>query len=573
MSLLGNANRVDNLSRLLDAAAQNIGRLLSGAHQDSLAAAGKAEQWLQVFGTLIAWINKENGVQDNIEATRRFVQMFSSELVSSLDLATNRKKITASLQPLISPLLSTWSRFPALHDALRAPIESLFFALPVLRQEDASAGYLLPLILYQPDIQAALKLDFIPHFFSLLVQALYHHRYALFPPSAASSSSTPADIIVSNKASQAILQLTRVVLEAIDKVTSDRADLEAQIKARAAVWKAVKAWGGYDEADQEWASLVRETAITTTRHLDSSAPQFEGCVFECIVALAQVDCTATGLTVPKPDAQAEDGQEEISLGLNILSHAVAADKASRDQATQLLLTVLNFHTLTHSLASFLSLLSDAIHQSVSSDQRGDASLVYQRRAMGPLTGQELRQALDRAVRDSLTGGITQDRGWGLMIKDLASRLSQSLKTLTDDSNVAAVETSVPAGKKRKTGRDTLVDSTITDNRSSQSDAIIRISLYSRLAQSLLNSAYDEARASRRLATAFVMSHLKPVLEELQQGDHRVTVHVSLRTVYEGACERLIRAVGQFSRDGPEDVVIMADASRTNDGESAFEQAS
>jgi hypothetical protein len=66
--------------------------LIGSASDDSSVVAGKAEGWLEVLGLVCAWIDKEES-KDDIVAVNPLIRRIGSELVISLDVSQNRKKV------------------------------------------------------------------------------------------------------------------------------------------------------------------------------------------------------------------------------------------------------------------------------------------------------------------------------------------------------------------------------------------------------------------------------------------------------------------------------------------------
>lgn len=95
-STLGaHVHKVEPLGKLLEAAAKSFHTLLSSVREDQSSTAGKAEGWLDVLGLMLTWIDKEN-IQDCLYPAERLLRAVGTELVVSLDVAQNRKKVSCN---------------------------------------------------------------------------------------------------------------------------------------------------------------------------------------------------------------------------------------------------------------------------------------------------------------------------------------------------------------------------------------------------------------------------------------------------------------------------------------------
>jgi hypothetical protein len=78
----------------MQAASTTFQGLFRAAHEDASAVAGKAEAWLETFTLMMMWIAKED-MTDCISYVEPLLVAIGLELVVSLDVAQNRKKVRA----------------------------------------------------------------------------------------------------------------------------------------------------------------------------------------------------------------------------------------------------------------------------------------------------------------------------------------------------------------------------------------------------------------------------------------------------------------------------------------------
>jgi hypothetical protein len=231
------------------------------------------------------------------------------------------RQVTLSLSSLLPALLSVWHRYPLLRASLDAPIKALLFSLPVLQSEDMSAGYLLPVISFHSDISSANKLEFMPHYLSLLVKSLQQNRYTLFPPTGSSRHSVPLDVHVSDRVRQAVLLCTEIALDTVDKISSPTADAVARCDSKTRIWQAIKDWGGYLEGDQAWSVLLQKTLMGVTRSPQSTQDLLIGSTIELLIVMVGLDYPACKLTV-------RDGDEFARSSRTVLSQALLVSNIS-----------------------------------------------------------------------------------------------------------------------------------------------------------------------------------------------------------------------------------------------------
>ena len=91
-TLCANVHKVQSFGRLVDAAARSCRTLLATVREDRSATAGKAEGWLEILGLMLTWIDKEN-IRECLVSVEQLLRAVGAELVVSLDVAQNRKKV------------------------------------------------------------------------------------------------------------------------------------------------------------------------------------------------------------------------------------------------------------------------------------------------------------------------------------------------------------------------------------------------------------------------------------------------------------------------------------------------
>ena len=104
-------SKIKGLERLLQAASSTFRVLFKAAHEDASAAAGKAEAWLETFGLMMGWIAKED-INSSVVYVEHLIVAIGQELVVSLDVAKNRKKVRVGSKLVF---LDLWSGINALH--------------------------------------------------------------------------------------------------------------------------------------------------------------------------------------------------------------------------------------------------------------------------------------------------------------------------------------------------------------------------------------------------------------------------------------------------------------------------
>jgi hypothetical protein len=216
-------------------------------------------------------------------------------------------------------MLSVWHQYPPLRGALDPSTKALLFSLPVLQTEDMSAGYLLPVIAFHSEISSATKLEFMPHYLSLLVKSLQQNRYTLFPPTGSSRNAVPLDVHVSDRVRQAVLLCTEIVLDTVDKISSPTADVTARCSSKTHIWQAIKDWGGYLEGDRAWSTLLQKTLTGVTRSPQSSEELLLGSIIELLNVLVGLDYPACQLTVL-------DGNECARSSRTVFSQALLVSR-------------------------------------------------------------------------------------------------------------------------------------------------------------------------------------------------------------------------------------------------------
>jgi hypothetical protein len=224
-------------------------------------------------------------------------------------------QITQSLKPFIPCLLSVWTKHPELQSALEEPIRNLLFSLQVLQQEDSKEVYLLPFFLYQPGVESRTKLAFLPYFLSLLIQSLQKHRYILFPPNAATRSSVPTDVFISGRVRAAVLHSTRIILEAIEKISDPGKDQLERCLSRRALWTAVQRWGGYLEGNAEWSSMISQTIVETASLIEPHESPLSKASFQLLDVLINLDYRSCLVSTA-----------EGSVGAKIVANALTVSK-------------------------------------------------------------------------------------------------------------------------------------------------------------------------------------------------------------------------------------------------------
>jgi len=98
-------SKIEDLERLLQAASSTLRVLFKAAHEDASAVAGKAEAWLETFGLMMGWLSKEN-LDSSVVHVDHLISVIGQELVVSLDIAQNRKKVSVA-RKILYP--DTWS--------------------------------------------------------------------------------------------------------------------------------------------------------------------------------------------------------------------------------------------------------------------------------------------------------------------------------------------------------------------------------------------------------------------------------------------------------------------------------
>jgi hypothetical protein len=92
-ALRANIQKIEALDRLIETASRSFHGLLSTVRADQSATAGKAEGWLDILGLALTWVDKEN-VKGCLVPVERLLRAIGTELVVSLDVAQNRKKVS-----------------------------------------------------------------------------------------------------------------------------------------------------------------------------------------------------------------------------------------------------------------------------------------------------------------------------------------------------------------------------------------------------------------------------------------------------------------------------------------------
>lgn len=372
----------------------------------------KAEAWAEVWGTLVAALATCSASAAG--ALQPVAQSVTAALSASLPTSPNAKKIAQSLHASLPAYSKALYAHPEFEHTFGPLAPQLFFPIPTLQTIDPIKLLIAPLSTSaaEDDLRPALAL--LPHLFDAFIASTLKNKYALYGKS---SSDRPVDVIVADRVRNAVIPALGACLDLANRVEDSGASVNDAIwDARLRLWQRLVAWGGYLETEEKAGNLVISEAKRAARALQE-------------YGASEAHVTDEGLAskiLRTLDALERLDHTRAAIDTMVVGWCLASPARTHAAARALLMSVLRFHQLTHSLGSFFDLLCDAVTGLFDSALPSAAlAAVYTLVAAGPLADKAFQDDLGAAVRSTNLAG-RRSAQWAALLDDIGRRVRTAL---------------------------------------------------------------------------------------------------------------------------------------------------
>ncbi|KAK4684806.1 hypothetical protein P7C73_g5358, partial [Tremellales sp. Uapishka_1] len=358
----------------------------------------KAEAWVEVWIKMVAYLAREVVVE--VEAVEKLVRIVCEGVSGSLPacLPQNRRKIAQSLHPSLAAYSRALVNYPSLRPLLHPMTAPLLFPLPILQ----TANHLADLLVFPlPTLR--------PHLLKAYISAIHQARYPLFTQP--SSSKLPLDVFVASKVRDNVQVALSLILQLSDDAQAN--DLVEVWSCKLALWEVVASWGGYMETEARWGDHVDAEARKAEEALTNHAGE-EGLAAKVLATLTVLE----GLD-----------HARTRIGKDVVGWCLASPAKVHASSLALLSSLLNYHVLTHSLPTFIDLLTSSLESLFPNNLPPEVvEALYTLVANGPLTDIAFGNSLKRGIRGMNVGGRRSSTWAGILdslLKGIKTALTPS----------------------------------------------------------------------------------------------------------------------------------------------------